>query len=157
MKQQIINLEHSYIALTKSKVSENLSAMKSIKEIIKELKKFNSLHRFIKLPVRDKKPNWNVTEIEIVKKVGETFICTPEEIFGKSRKTHIVHARHLCSYILHVEMKLSCEEVGTFVGKDHSTITFSCNNAMPRLLNDNMLFLTKKEIVYNYLRKYKIE
>ena len=122
---------------------------------IDSLKKFYLQNRFIKLPTKDVKPNWDASEMEIVIKVAEIFITNPESIFGKERKLHIVQARHLCSYILHRELKISVTRVSDFMGKNHSTITFSCNDAIPKLINRNTAFVTKKEIDYDYFKNIK--
>ena len=155
MKQQINNLKDAHIGLLASKVNKNISSMKSIEQVIKDLEKFHREHRFIKLPAREKKPSWDATEMEITQKISEVFGCTIKEIFGNSRKTRIVQARHLTSYILFNDMKMTSNAVADFVGHEkHSSVLWAVK-ACKLLQEKNSVFIAKREIVYTYLRTYK--
>lgn len=55
--------------------------------------------------------------------VAGEFDLKTSQLVGKSRKKHIVLARHLLMFVLRQELGMSLEEVGMFLGgRDHTTI-----------------------------------
>ncbi len=81
--------------------------------------------------------------------IANSFGCSIEDIQGKSRKGHIVKARHLFVYILVKEFKLSSAHAGSFVNRDHATVLSSCKRV--NKLSKGMIFRTHKEHIYKQL------
>lgn len=55
---------------------------------------------------------------------AEAFGCTHDDLVGKTRKAHVVSARHAAAWMMYKHLPLSLENVGLILGgRDHSTIT----------------------------------
>jgi hypothetical protein len=74
-------------------------------------------------------PSWKI----IVRLVALRHGLTSEDIFGPSRRKHIVRARHAAIYLVKLHFpKLSTVELGKrFGGRDHSSIIHALRNIDP--------------------------
>ncbi len=156
MKQLIINLEEAYKELLSFYSAKDTHKFVSINKAISDIKKFDMSHRYQRIPKNSKKPRWAITEINIIEIVCDVFGCDMKDIFGESRRTHIVQSRHLCAYILHREQKLTSGSAGELIEQDHASILWSCG-AVEKLMKKDVVFFTKKNIVYQQLNELKKE
>lgn len=67
------------------------------------------------------------TPEDVLSTCASVFQCSVEEIKGKIRKEHIVKARRMVAYVLHVKLGLTLKFSGDFINKDHSTVLHSSN------------------------------
>ncbi len=76
-----------------------------------------------------KKAERNSVDAEaILVYVAKRYNITKDDIIGKKRDANIKNARHICAYFLREIMEMTYKEIGTLLGKHHSTIIDSCNN-----------------------------
>ncbi len=68
------------------------------------------------------------TPDEIIAKVAIVWGVSPEDIKGRSRKSHnLLFARHTSAYLIRYKCLLGTDKTGRVLGnRDHSTITNSC-------------------------------
>ena len=64
------------------------------------------------------------TVARIVREVSEATGIAPKDIYGPSRKRHIVRARQLVMYAARNNTDMSMQQIGDALRRDHSTVFY---------------------------------
>ena len=68
----------------------------------------------------------SVNAEKILKYVSMRYGIKKEDITGPKRDAAVKNARHICAYLMRDMLNLTYKEIGTILGKHHSTIMDSC-------------------------------
>ncbi len=79
----------------------------------------------------------NVTKEEVQSAVCKKYSVKPIEITSLSRKKNVVSARQIIVYLLQKYTDLSTTQIGTCIGRDHSTVIHSSAVVKKRMDDDN--------------------
>ncbi len=71
--------------------------------------------------------------------VSKRYNISKDDIVGKKRDANIKNARHVCAYFLREIMGMTYKEIGSLLGKHHSTVIDSCNNIEGKM-RENEIF-----------------
>jgi chromosomal replication initiator protein len=95
------------------------------------------------LVAQDKPP---VTMDYIRQTVADHFKLTPEDLNARKRNQHIVVPRQIAMYLCRKLLDLPLPIVGSFFGRDHTTVIHSCNKILNELETDEKMRLTVEEL-----------
>jgi chromosomal replication initiation ATPase DnaA len=71
----------------------------------------------------------------VLKVMCHYFDVTKEEVLSKKRHRKIVRARHFFIYFVRLKSKMTLSEIGTVVGRDHTSCTHAINEINSQLTN----------------------
>ena len=75
------------------------------------------------LGVKEKRNERKMRPQEVISVVAKLFEYKNRDLLGKSRKAELVRVRHICMFILRIEMGLQLERVADLMGgRDHTTV-----------------------------------
>ena len=78
-----------------------------------------------------------MTKEEVQSAVCKKYSVKPIEITSLSRKKNVVSARQIIVYLLQKYTDLSTTQIGTCIGRDHSTVIHSSAVVKKRMDDDN--------------------
>jgi len=93
-------------------------------------------HYALRRKVIDNRVSRHDLELEILDAVSAAFCIHISDITGRSRVKAIAEARHAYMSILRNVTNLTLVQVGSLMGRDHSTVINSCNTASDLLETD---------------------
>ncbi len=76
---------------------------------------------------------------EIIKTVANKFNLEPDDISGKRRKKEVVLPRRVAAYLMRELTDLSLQSIGKQLGRDHTTIIYSCEKLEKEMAEDDGL------------------
>lgn len=92
--------------------------------------------------------NDNLTEQELIRRVGLEFSVSPTEIIGRSRNKGIVKARQVAMYLLRQTKPITLEAIGKLTGgRSPATVTYAYQKIAKQLVNDWKLMKKITEIM----------
>ena len=74
-----------------------------------------------KIDVRTNKAKWT----DAMRVVCQVYQITPDDIYSRIRKQHILYARHTFNYVCRKTLGMSLDSIGRIINRDHSTIIHS--------------------------------
>lgn len=92
------------------------------------------------------------TFIEKLKSTTQLVLKTGE-LKGKSRKRDLVDARKIFCLIARDLTEESLEYIGSYIGKDHSTVIYACKKCEDHIVEDDR-FRRKYELVLSYASEF---
>ncbi len=78
----------------------------------------------------------HVTNEDVFSIVCKKYAIKPQCIVSMSRKKNVVYARQIIVYLLQKYTNLSTTQIGSYIGRDHSTVIHSCAVVKKRLHED---------------------
>ncbi len=75
----------------------------------------------------------------ITSTVGEFFGVNPNSLKGKQRKREILVPRQVSMFLMRELTSLSLEEIGSFFGRDHSTVLNAIKRINSMMSKDSIL------------------
>jgi chromosomal replication initiation ATPase DnaA len=110
------------------------------------------------LEIRPHLPLDNVPEEQWLEDVCAVLGVTPEQVRGKSRKRHIVQARHLAIYFLYKYSSRGYENVAAALGLTNHTSAIHAVATVQDLLHIGDPDMTEAHyLAYRQMRKYAVE
>jgi chromosomal replication initiator protein len=82
----------------------------------------------------------------IVKLVGRLYRVSPKQIRGRDRHPGILWPRHVSAYLARELTRLSLAEIGTYFGRDHSTVRHACQKVAEAMTTDSKLAADLKQL-----------
>lgn len=143
-----------YIA---TKIKNNIRQLEGTVKKIEALRRvygvmpsMEQVQNIVKDVVSDSLPV-SVVVTNIFNAVSESYGVSAEEIKSSSRSANISQARNICMYIIKTVTGITLKEVGTYFGKDHSTVLHSVKRIEAAMETDMDL----KNTVNNIVRECK--
>lgn len=143
-----------YIA---TKIKNNIRQLEGTVKKIEALRRvygvmpsMEQVQNIVKDVVSDSLPV-SVIVTNIFNAVSETYGVSAEEIKSANRSANISQARNICMYIIKTVTGITLKEVGTYFGKDHSTVLHSVKRIEAAMETDRDL----KNTVNNIVRECK--
>lgn len=88
-----------------------------------------------------KTPAEKLTGAQIVlEEVSRVFLLPVAALKSTSRSRDVVQARWAAMLLMHTTLGMSCNRVGTIIGKDHSGVKYACGEMVLRMLEDRPLY-----------------
>ena len=112
--------------------------------ILSKLKKTLKTKRKLHNKIKNQHEQFQV----VVDTVCRALCVNVEDVFKKTRKQHIVEARHIIGFICRVECQITFVELGKKLKRDHSTIVHASQSIQNLMEYEEK---TREKIVY--LRK----
>ena len=88
-------------------------------------------------------PGLIITPETLLREICAFTGVTMQDVVSRSRSPLLCDTRHLFCFVAHKKMKVSLNDIGTLIGRDHSTV---CHGVL-KYDNDN----TFKELADNFL------
>lgn len=76
------------------------------------------------MPGLKEKPTVKINGDRVMQVTIKYFNVTEKQLRGKWRKRHVVLARHIICYILHLEYGMLVRDIGTLINRHYSSVIF---------------------------------
>jgi len=94
-----------------------------------------------------------ITPEYVVEKTAEKMNVPVEEVRTKTRKREITDCRHTIAFFIAKGLRRTTILAGFMVGRDHSTVTFSCNRVLVRYQVDKKY----RETIHALARMFMVD
>ncbi len=152
-----ITLSESTIDFIANKIKNNIRQLEGTVKKIEALRKvygvmptFEQVQDIVKDVTSDSLPV-SVVINNIFSAVSNTYGVSIDDIKSANRSSNISQARNICMYVIKTVTGITLKEVGTFFGKDHSTVLHSIKRIESALETDQ----TFRNTVNNIIREVK--
>ncbi|MBE6716903.1 MAG: chromosomal replication initiator protein DnaA [Ruminococcaceae bacterium] len=152
-----ITLSESTIDFIANKIKNNIRQLEGTVKKIEALRKvygvmptFEQVQDIVKDVTSDSLPV-SVVINNIFSAVSNTYGVSIDDIKSANRSSNISQARNICMYVIKTVTGITLKEVGTFFGKDHSTVLHSIKRIESALEKDQ----TFRNTVNNIIREVK--
>jgi len=152
-----ITLSESTIDFIAKKIKNNIRQLEGTVKKIEALRKvygvmptFEQVQDIVKDVTSDSLPV-SVVINNIFSAVSNTYGVSIDDIKSANRSSNISQARNICMYVIKTVTGITLKEVGTFFGKDHSTVLHSIKRIESALEKDQ----TFRNTVNNIIREVK--
>ena len=152
-----ITLSESTIDFIANKIKNNIRQLEGAVKKIEALRKvygvmptFDQVQDIVKDMTSDALPV-SVVINNIFSVVSNTYGVTVDDIKSANRSANISLSRNICMYIMKSVTGLTLKEIGSFFGKDHSTVLHSVKKVEGLMETDQ----TFKNTVNNIIREVK--
>lgn len=152
-----ITLNENIIDYIATKIKNNIRQLEGTVKKIEALRRvygtmpsMEQVQSIVKDVVSDSLPT-SVVITNIFNAVSDTYGVSVEEIKSANRSANISQARNICMYIIKNVTGITLKEVGTYFGKDHSTVLHSVKRVETAMDNDRNF----KNAINNIVREVK--
>lgn len=99
----------------------------------------------------ENKMNVTIDPLNVIKYIAKRFNIEVKDIVGTERSSEISLARHISMYIIRELTELSYPSIGSYFGKDHTSVIYACRKMRESTKKDGSL----KRTIDRYIRDIK--